>query len=467
LSRFGKTWLEHSTTARFVLLYLALSVAGAVPIFFFIYLQTDRIVVRSHQSTVSDREAILMREYHNGGVPRLIRGVEERTRTGAIAHGILLLVDRHGRKMAGNLDEWPPTLREETSWREMLLYRDGHTAPERFGLSTTRLPSSERLLTGVVVDDRTMMREGLAIALAGALLLAVPIGLLGSLILLRFMNRRVKAIGNVAARIAAGDLGGRVETLDTKDPFDTLGVSLNAMLARIEALVEELRFVTDAVAHDLRSPLMRMRAWIEKAREEPLGESQRTAIDAVSDEMDGMLRMISSTLEISRAEAGMGRENFTTFDLGALMRDLCEMYQPVAEENGISIAVEKPGELPFFGNRELIGQAVSNLIDNAIKYASSGGAVWIGTDESESSIRLWVADSGAGIEADRRDEAVRKYRRLDAARATDGSGLGLALVRAVASLHGGDVGLEDNDPGLRAIITLPRTDADEGAATHG
>ena len=463
MSRAGKTWVQQSTTIRFVLLYLALSVASAVPILIFIYQQTDRIVVKGHQATINDRKAILLREYRTGGLPQLASGVRERAATGVLAHGILLLVDRDGRKIAGNIEAWPPSLRE-TDWREMLLYKEGRSVPERFGLSTTSLPSGERLLIGVEVDDRARMREALGIALVGALLLAIPIGLAGGFILLRFMNRRVKGIGAVAARIAAGDLSGRVQTLGTNDPFDRLGASLNAMLERIEALVEELRLVTDALAHDLRSPLMRIRAWIEKAAEEPREESRRQAIEAISHEIDGMLRMLAGTLEISRTEAGMGREHFAPFDLGALTRDLCEMYQPLAEESGVSIAVEEPREITFFGNRELIGQAVSNLIDNALKYGSDGGSIRIGVDETDSSVFFWVADRGAGIPADRREEAVRKYRRLDEARATDGSGLGLALVRAVARLHGGELVLEDNSPGLRAILRFPRpTDPAEPA----
>jgi signal transduction histidine kinase len=368
---------------------------------------------------------------------------------------VLLLVDRTGRKIAGNMDAWPPTLREQTDWAEMLLYREGDFGPEQFGLSTTHFPSGDRLLVGTVIEDRARVREALAIALAGALLLAIPIGFAGSLILLRFINRRIQDIGDVAARIAAGDLSRRVETVGTKDPFDRLGASLNAMLARIETLVEELRLVTDALAHDLRSPLTRIRASVEKAMVQPSEETQRQAIDAVALEVGGMLRMITGTLEVSRAEAGMGRENFTEFDLGALTRDLCEMYHPLAEEAGVSIVVEKPREFTFFGNRELIGQAASNLIDNALKYGSSGGSIRIGIDESDTSILFWVADRGGGIPADRRDEAMRKYRRLDEARATDGSGLGLALVRAVARLHGGDLVLEDNDPGLRVILRFP------------
>ncbi|MEA3040743.1 MAG: hypothetical protein QOC65_232 [Sphingomonadales bacterium] len=461
MSRAGWSRLKQSTTARFVLLYLALSLAGALPVLFVVYHQADRMSQHYFETQIANRRANLLLTYRSGGIPAVAQGVRDRMASGAAAQAALLLVDPSGRRMAGNVAAWPPTLQGPTGWTEMRLYRDGHAQSELFAVSAIHLQAGHRLLIGIVIDDRTRMREALLVALLGALVLAVPIGLAGSLVLLRFMNRRVGAIGDVAARIAAGDLGRRVETGGTTDPFDRLGNSLNAMLARIEALVEELRLVTDALAHDLRSPLTRIRASVEKAMVQPSEEMQRQAIEVVSLEVEGMMRMIAGTLEISRAEAGMGRENFTAFDLGALMRDLCEMYQPLAEESGVSIAVEKPCQMTFVGNRELIGQAVSNLIDNALKYAAGGGSIRIGAGEDESSIRFWVADRGAGIPAERREEALRKYRRLDEARASEGSGLGLALVRAVARLHGGELVLEDNSPGLRAVLILPRNDPGE------
>lgn len=458
MSRARWSLLKQSTTARFVLLYLALSLAGTVPILFVTYNQADRISRDHFEAQIANRKANLLLTHRTGGIPAVQQGIRDRMASGAAAQTALLLVDPAGRRLAGNLEAWPPTLRNPTGWTEMRLYRDGHKQPELFALSAIHFRSGHRLLIGTVIDDRTRMRKTLLLALLGALILAVPIGLAGSLVLLRFMNRRVGAIGDVAARIAAGDLTRRVATGGTNDPFDRLGKSLNAMLARIEALIEELRLVTDALAHDLRSPLTRIRTSLERAMSQPSAQMQRQAMDAVSLEVENMMRMIAGTLEISRAEAGMGRENFTAFDLGALMRDLCEMYQPLAEESGVSIAVETPREMTFVGNRELIGQAVSNLIDNALKYAAGGGSIRIGVDEEESSIRFWVKDRGAGIPAERRQEALRKYRRLDEARASEGSGLGLALVNAVARLHGGDLLLEDNGPGLRVVLILPHGD---------
>jgi signal transduction histidine kinase len=439
-----------------VLLYLALSLLGTVPVLVFIYDQTNRILVDAFKQRVHDREAILLGDYRRGGAPEVARSIRERVASGATGYGVVLLVDPAGRRIEGNLAAWPPTLTQPTKWKVMRLYREGHAQPETFALDTIQFPSRHRLLVGTLFENQDRMRRALLMAIAGALFLAVPIGLAGSFVLIGFVNRRVRAIDHVAARIAAGDLSRRIETRDTGEPFDRLGDSLNAMLARIEALVEELRLVTDGLAHDLRSPLMRIRASLDRAAEELAGNPGRPAMKAITQEIEGMLRMTAGTLEISRTEAGIGRENFAAFDLGALIIDLCEMYQPLAEEQGLSIAVEKPPALSYFGNRELIGQAVANLVDNAIKYGASGGAVRIGAEDRDSSVHLWVADRGAGIPADRRDEAMRKYGRLDDARTSDGSGLGLALVRAVARLHGGDLLFEDNEPGLRAVIVLPR-----------
>jgi signal transduction histidine kinase len=309
---------------------------------------------------------------------------------------------------------------------------------------------------GTNLEARERMREALAEALLAAFLIAIPAGVVLGLVLLRFTDRRVRAIGQIANRIAAGDVSIRLDTSGEGEAFQQLGGAINGMLARIEDLVGGLRVVTDALAHDLRSPLMRIQAGIEKAARECEDDGAREAFSSVSREINGMMRLISATLEIGRTEAGIGRENFTQFNLGDLIKDLCEMYQPLIEERGFEIDSKPNGELPFFGNRELIGQAVSNLIDNALKY---GGCcrIEIGAAESDSEYRLWVADNGPGIPENSREEAMKKYGRLEQARTLEGSGLGLALVRAVARLHGGDLSLEDNRPGLRAALRLPKS----------
>lgn len=446
--------LPHSEPARFVLFCLLISIATTVPVLMFVYNRTDHLFDRRIEARLDDRERNLFFGYRNDGINGLVKSINEEIDTGVARGGVILLIDRSGLKLAGNVDAWPPTL-GPTRWTEMRLYPEEETSAAMFALRTFDFPSGHRLVIGTTIDDRNRMRDSLAEALIAALLLAVPIGFIAGLMLLRFATRRIEDVSAVTARIAAGDVSHRLEARGEGEALAGLTETINSMLERIEELVNQMRLVTDALAHDLRSPLTRMRASIEKAAAHCSDEEGHVAFDALSRELDGMMRLIAATLQISRTEAGIGRENFDELDLGDLLRGLCEMYHPLAEERGVSIEVEDSPDIHYFGNRELLAQVVSNLVDNALKYGG-GSKITIGADEQDSTIRVWVADNGPGIPEDRRADALRKYGRLEQARTSEGSGLGLALVRAVARLHGGDLQLENNNPGLRAVITLPR-----------
>ena len=448
--------MRFSAPVRAALLSLAFSVTISLPILLFVYHQTDRLFEARITNRLDDRERNLLHGYRTAGISGLIRSIDDEVSTGVAQGGAIILVDSTGTKLAGNVAAWPPTLREPTRWTEMRLYPEGQVGAQLFALRVFHFPNNHRLLLGTNVEDRERMRESLLEALLGAILLALPLGILFGLLIVRVAERHARKIGNVATRIAAGDFSHRVDERSEGAEFGKLAAAINAMLERIEELVEQLRIVTDALAHDLRSPLTRIRANIEKAAVYSTEEEPQQALEAVSTDIDRMLRLISATLEISRAEAGMGRQQFAEFDLGDLMRDICEIYNPVAEERGVSLEVEEPCNIAYFGNRQLIGRAVANLIDNSLKYASEGGKICIGGDDDGPQIRLWVADNGPGIPPELRDAATRKYRRLEEARTTEGSGLGLAFVRAIARLHNGDIELEDNDPGLRVVMTLRR-----------
>jgi len=459
LSRRLPLRLPRSQSVRFVLLCLLLTILIATPSLLFIYSRTDALIQGRIVSRIDDRQRNLLFGYRKGGIAGLVHSIDDEITTGVIQGGVILLTTASGERVAGNVLSWPPTLREPTSWREMRLYTEGRTTPALYAVRVMHLPSGHWLLLGTNLEARERMRAALAEALLAAFLMAIPAGLAAGIILHRFTDRRVKALSRIANRIAAGDVSQRLDTSGEGEAYEQLGDAINLMLARIEELVEQLRVVTDALAHDLRSPLMRMRAGLEKASRQCEEDAARDAFASISGEIEGMMRLITATLEIGRTEAGIGRENFARFDLGDLIRDLCEMYQPLVEDRGFEIDSRRSGDLTFVGNRELIGQAVSNLIDNALKY---GGCcrIELGADAADSEIRLWVADSGPGIAESFRDEAMKKYGRLEGARTFEGSGLGLALVRAVARLHGGDLSLEDNDPGLRAVLRLNRGWAD-------
>jgi signal transduction histidine kinase len=228
------------------------------------------------------------------------------------------------------------------------------------------------------------------------------------------------------------------------------------MLERLELLVGEHRMLTDALAHDLRSPLTRIHIQIAEAQdEEDAGVDQRARFRIIEQEVELVLHMLESVLEISRAEAGIGRGDFQGFDVGDLLRGLAEVYQPLAQASGVDIMVFCPPALRIMGQRGLVARAIANLIDNALKYAANGGKITLNAVAGDTEVFLSVADLAKGIPADRRKDALRKFGRLDEARSSPGSGLGLSLVSAVASLHGGTFLLEDNQPGLRATLILP------------
>ena len=453
MRRWPRLRIRLPAPIRVALISLAFSLVITLPVLLFVYHQTDRLYEDRIRDRVQDGERDMLFAYAGGGLPALVDSIDDVIGTGAMRGGVVLVVDPRGHKIAGNLVGWPPVLRTPADWVEFRLYREGQTRAELFAIRTVRLKNGERLLLGTAIDEREHMRAALLEALLAALLLAIPLGLIGGWIVLKVTERRARAIGNVAGRIAAGDFSHRLEAEKETDEFAILARAINAMLERIEELVEELRLVTDSLAHDLRSPLTRIGANLERAATTS-AEVQQQALEAVSLDVERMLRLISATLEISSTEAGTGRQHFEQFDLADLLRDICEIYTPAAEERGMGITVEEPESVSYFGNRQSIGRAVANLVDNALKYG--GGSISLGAADHDDWVELWVADEGGGIPPEQREHALGRYRRLEVARTTEGSGLGLALARAVARLHGGDIELLDNEPGLRAVITLKR-----------
>ena len=438
---------------RVALISLAFGLVITLPVLLFVYDQTDTLFEERFHDRLNDDERDLMFVYSSAGPAALPAAIDQSVRTGELRGGVALLVDGHGHKLAGNLAGWPPVLPPQSQWNEIRLFPEGQVRPDLFAIRTLALPSGGRMLVGTTIGERERMRASLIEALLGALLLSIPLGLVAGWVILKVAERRARAIGNVASRIAAGDFSHRLEDTGAEE-FAMLAAAINAMLERIEELVEQLRLVTDSLAHDLRSPLTRMRANLERALGSSDRERQQQSLEAVSVDIDGMLRLISATLEISSTEAGAGRQHFEDFDLAQLLRDISEIYNPVAEERGRTIVVAGPDTLTYTGNRQSIGRAVANLVDNALHYGA--GPIELAATQRGEFVELSVSDRGQGIPPEQREHALDKYRRLEEARTTEGSGLGLPLARAVARLHSGDIALEDNEPGLRVVLMLRR-----------
>lgn len=445
---------RRSTTLRFIALHLAASLATAGGVLAFAWVTTDRLLISELQAVVhSDRDA-LVAAHDRGGAAAVGRALAERDLG---LHRVYLLVDARERLVVGNLAAWPPTLRGREFWQVMRLHRLSGGPARAYGLSATLLPDGGRLLVGHDLDDLVRLQQRLEAALGLAALLALPLALGVAFLVTRQMNARVAAIAGVAGKVAAGDLSHRIATFGSRDPFDRLGAALNAMLARIEMLMTELQTLADSLAHDLRSPLGRIRGRAERLlARTPDEEGQGLLVDLIG-ETEVLLKLLTATLEVSRAEAGVGRDRFEPVDLVALVTGLAEVYGPVAEDDGVALGLEAPPTpvvLP--GSQQLLAQALANLIENALKYGRGGGSITLSLASDDDVVRLSVADQGPGIPPDRHAEALRKFGRLDPARSEPGTGLGLALVAAVGRLHGGDLELADNRPGLRATLVLPR-----------
>jgi signal transduction histidine kinase len=286
--------------------------------------------------------------------------------------------------------------------------------------------------------------------------LAMLLGLACGGIVAKYVEHRIRGIAAVANRIGARDLSQRVPVSNSGDAFDRLGRQINAMLDRISALMDELRLLTDTLAHDLRSPVSRLRSAAHAAAETSDPREQEELLGSVIRQADALMRILTAVLEISRSEALTGRNQFSWFDAADLASELAEMYEPLADEQGAALVYDKPAkQLPMLGHRQLLAQAVSNLIENAIRYGASGGEIRVATLASGTRLRIEVSDRGPGIPSEHRNEARRRFGRLDSSRSDEGAGLGLSLAEAIAHLHDGQLLLEDNRPGLRIVLDLP------------
>jgi len=298
--------------------------------------------------------------------------------------------------------------------------------------------------------------DALEDSLPVAAVLAALLGLACGWIVAKYVDHRIKGIVAVTDRITARDLSQRIPLAGSGDAFDRLGLQINAMLDRISQLMGELRILTDSVAHDLRTPVSRLRAAAQAAAESSDPVEQDELLTSVIRQSDILMRILSTVLEISRSEALTGRNQFTWFDARELGAKLVEMYEPLAEEAGAILRYDRPGEpVALFGHRQLLSQAVSNLIENAIRYGAAGGEISVAVRPADQHLRIEVGDRGPGIPTDRRGEARKRFGRLDSSRSDEGAGLGLALAEAIAHLHDGQLRLEDNAPGLMTAIDLP------------
>jgi signal transduction histidine kinase len=444
----------RSTGVRFGVIYAGLFGISALALAVFLWWSTAGVLERQTNAAINADSQGLSERYAENGMAALTETIEQRLAGNVDDDAIYLLTDPSFRRLAGNLDRWPPQVKMEQEWAELEISRAGIR-----GLARVRqfeLEGGFHLLIGRDIQVRSQMRRLLTDALLWSAVIAVVLGVFGAWAVRRLFGMTIADVSATASAISAGDLTRRVRVTGHGDEFDDLAETINDMLDRIARLMDGVRQVSNAIAHDLRTPIARARARLEDAATHARGEGDlRAAIDRAQADLDAVTAVFQALLRIAEIEAGARRSAFAAFDLAPVLLDLVDFYGALAEEQGLSLRAEMPDTLPSFGDREMLQQAVANLLDNAVKFSGPDSEVVVFARADSHGMHVAVSDQGPGIpEADRAHAADRFFRGEDA-RSTPGSGLGLALVQAVAQLHGGTLRLEDNEPGLRAVLDLP------------
>ena len=452
---------------RLFAVYVSLFCAAVAAVFIYVNIAMLGFLSHEAETSVHGDYDFLLARYREGGLPTLVNAISEHSASSNNA--LYLLTDGAGRWLAGNLNSvasnlWEAQGAAQFSYRNRGTEQVEHPA---YGI-VARLPGDLHLLVARDIESQESLKRFLrrAFALGWALILIIGIG--GAIIVSRRVLRRVDAASNAARSIMQGNLAQRIPVTGRNDEFDRLSQNLNAMLDRIQDLMIGLKNVSDNIAHDLKTPLHRLRTRAERALQSSRSpEKLAEALGSVIEEADTLIQTFDALLSIARLEAGSRSESFGPLNVCALISDVAELYEPAADERGLTLRLSCPGgDVMMSGEKHLIGQALVNLLDNAIKYAAPAAAttaegaqhtdVEIGLEDKGDTVDITVSDRGPGIPKKDRERVLQRFVRLQPSRSIPGSGLGLSLVAAVTRLHDGSVALEDNNPGLRIRLTLKK-----------
>jgi signal transduction histidine kinase len=461
--------LFRSTAFKLSLAFLALSAIGAGLVLSIVAFEVMSFVDDETKQTIAAEADGLSEQYAQGGIRRLGFVIEHRAREPGSS--LYLLTNFAGESLAGNVARLPPGVLDRPGFVETPYETIEDSSDDRRALARIFvLPGGFRLLVGHDLRDRARISALMVRALAISLIVLAVLGALGGLFVARRVLSRIDAMSNASRAIMAGDMSERLPVSGSGDELDRLAENLNNMLARIDALMAGMREVSDNIAHDLRTPLTRLRNHAEAAlRMEGDKKDYRAALERTIEESDSLIGIFNALLMIARAEAGADRAQMTDFDVGEAARAVADLYEPAAEEAGATLKTAIEPAILMRGNRELLGQSIANLLDNAIKYGAPQPMLALGASTPSSAraevqlsvrrvgdkVEIAIGDRGPGIEAADRARVLDRFVRLEGARSRPGSGLGLSLASAVAHLHGGAMRLEDNAPGLRVVIALP------------
>src|ERR1700687_752316 len=414
-----------------------------------------RVTIQEGRNEILQSDALRLTEvFRREGPPGLISYINTRVGMQIAGERQLLLADAALKPLAGNLAAWPANVPAKAGTYTVRLELDNRTTD--VAVVHAILAGGYHLLVGRDTARYAPLERRFWYALAGAVAILSVLGAFGGILIRRALMARIHGIRHAISAIIQGDLSHRLPTHDSGDELNTLSRTINGMLDQIEQLIHGIRNVSNSIAHDLRTPLAELRSRLEElALTKPSAEHTFAEIDAAVADVDGVIRIFNALLRLAEIDSGLRRSGFVLVDVAAVAAAAVEFYQPAAELRGTTLSLEIGGAAPIRGDPVLLAQALGNLIDNALKYTPSDGTIMVAVRVGDGgSVEIVVADSGPGIPDTEKPKAVERFYRSDASRCTPGVGLGLSLVAAVARLHGSELKLEDNHPGLRARVVL-------------
>ncbi len=454
-----KRKLFHSYTFRLALLYALIFSSSTLILFYFFYLFTASYMTQQMDNTIEAEIQGLAERYDRDGLEGLTRLIAERVnRSQGTGNSLYLLTTYTLEPLVGNLDRWPLEASiDNEKWLEFSLEVNEQTDETHLARARIfRLPGRYGLLVGRDIHQLTQAKLRIVQALTWGLAIMVLLAFVGGLVLSRRTVRNIERINQTARSIMSGNLSRRVEITNRNDDFDQLAANLNQMLDRIQTLMEDIRRVSDNIAHDLRTPLTRLRQHMEEARRQVDSESiSAISLESSIREADSLLTTFNALLRIARIEAGQVTTDFAVLDYRTLVEDVVEFYEPLAEEKKQFLTVDAGNTIKTMGDRDLLFQALANVIENAIKYTQENGHISVVLSQQDNDAVITIADNGPGIPAEERERVFRRFYRLDRSRSTTGNGLGLSMVAAVVTMHQGQIRLMDNDPGLKTVMQFP------------
>ncbi|PAU82129.1 two-component sensor histidine kinase [Halovibrio salipaludis] len=452
----------RTSTFQVAMLYMVVFATSVFILLAFIYWRTAGFMMEQTDQTIEAEIAGLAEQYRSRGINGLMNVVRERVARDPDGQSLYLFATEDYLKLAGNLPKWPESARTDNGWIDFTLDESmGYEDEERRARARVfEVQGGLRLLVGQDISELSRVKSLIETAMNWGMGISLGLALIGGFLMSRSTTRRIEVINQTAYRIMHGDLSQRVPTRGTQDDFDQLADNLNQMLDRIEYLMEGIRHVSDSIAHDLRTPLTRLRSQLENTLINLKDPDAQDQVGEAVAEADQLLGTFNALLRIARLETGGKTLQSEPLELSTLVTDAVELYEALAEEKDQVLDYEASEEVPLLGDRDLLFQAVSNLIDNAIKYTDEGGRIGVTVRREGGQAVLEVADSGDGVPDHEKENIFGRFYRVGKSRSQPGNGLGLSLVSAVVELHEGHIGLSDakpgaERPGLKVTLYLP------------